>query len=112
MTWDKCCVREDDGFEQIVAGTDGADAGQIGADMASLRADGVATGAAYFFTVKDPAATANIAACGQDRLKLAQPFDAITLGSLKPSKQRLRELLGSVRISRQQRPETTLAKGA
>src|SRR4029077_18333012 len=55
-------AREDDSFENIVPGADGADSGEIWPDMAALIADGVAAVAGHFLAEENVAAAADIAA--------------------------------------------------
>src|SRR5579859_3469578 len=59
---DEAGAREDNGFENIVAGADGAHRREVRPDVSSLVADGVAMVAGYFFAEENSAAAAYVAA--------------------------------------------------
>src|SRR5207245_440379 len=58
---DEAGAGEDDGFEEVAFGADGADAGQVGADVSTDVTDGVAGGAGSFRGVEDRVTAAGVA---------------------------------------------------
>ena len=58
----KAGARENDGIEEVMAGADSANSGQVRAHMATLVADGMAFVTGDLFTEKDTTAAAVVAA--------------------------------------------------
>src|SRR5262249_20205394 len=110
--WDEAGAGEDNGFEQIMARANRADAGQIGPDVSALPADGVATVAGHLLAEKDAAAAAHVAARGQQPLEVLQALDAILRRLMQCMKQRRGALTNRLRERIDERLQSVLAKRA